>query len=95
MVKSIDEKHLQDEKRDLLNKLNEANKQLEKLKNNIQALSGAVQMTDKLLSNFIKENESEPKKETDTPKSKKSLEDAAKDMVSQLGDDDIGKVDPS
>ena len=52
-------------------------------------------MTDKLLSNFIKENEYEPKKETDTPKSKKSLEDAAKDMVSQLGDDDIGKVDPS
>ena len=92
MAKSIDEKQLQKEREDLVTKITEANKQLEQLKNNINALMGAIQMTDKLLLNFKEPTDSV--KESSTPKPKKSLEEHAKDMVGKLGSDDLGKVKP-
>ena len=93
MAKSIDEKHLKAEREDLVTKLTETQKQLELLKNNVQIYVGAIQMTDKLLLNF-KEEEKKSETETTTPEPKKSLEEHAKDMVSDIGDDDLGKVKP-
>jgi C1A family cysteine protease len=93
MAKSIDEKHLKEERENLVTKLTETQKQLELLKNNVQIYVGAIQMTDKLLLNF-KEEEKKSETETNTPEPKKSLEEHAKDMVSDIGDDDLGKVKP-
>tara|TARA_B100000745_G_C20116285_1_gene382148 strand:- start:125 stop:406 length:282 start_codon:yes stop_codon:yes gene_type:complete len=93
MAKSIDEKQLKEERENLVTKLTETQKQLELLKNNVQIYVGAIQMTDKLLLNF-KEEEKKSETETNTPKPKKSLEEHAKDMVSDIGDDDLGKVKP-
>jgi seryl-tRNA synthetase len=94
MAKSIDEKHLKEERENLVTKLTETQKQLELLKNNVQIYVGAIQMTDKLLLNFKEEESTNSVKESSIPKPKKSLEEHAKDMVSDIGDDDLGKVKP-
>ena len=60
---------------------------------------GAIQMTDRLIEiskegNYSKSRaNSEGVPEGNATEVQKSLEEHAKDMVSELGDDDLGKVD--
>tara|TARA_B100000287_G_C20566878_1_gene754906 strand:+ start:787 stop:1065 length:279 start_codon:yes stop_codon:yes gene_type:complete len=92
MAKTINQNDLQSEREDLIKKIKENNTKIELLKNNAQALIGAVTMIDKLLSNMNDEDKVESTNSV-TPESKRSLEEHAKDYVSELGDDNLGKVE--
>ena len=99
MAKTIDADLLQKERDELEKKLIQARQNVETSKNQVMSVIGAIQMTDRLIAlskegNYSKsransENEN-PEKAAEV---QKSFEEHAKDMVSELGDDDLGKVD--
>ena len=99
MAKTIDEKLLQKERDNLVIDLANARGAVENAKNRVQAIQGAIQMTDRLIALSKEGNYSRSRANSDgVPEEKaaevqKSLEEHAKDMVSELGDDDLGKVD--
>ena len=100
MAKTIDEKLLQKERDNLVIDLANARGAVENARNQVQAIQGAIQMTDRLITlskegNYSKSRaNSEGVPETSAAEVQKSLEEHAKDMVSQLGDDDKGQVKP-
>ena len=99
MAKTIDEKLLQKERDSLVIDLANARGAVENARNQVQAIQGAIQMTDRLITlskegNYSKSRaNSEGVPETSAAEVQKSLEEHAKDMVSEIGDDDLGKVD--
>ena len=100
MAKTIDETLLQKERDSLVVDLANARGAVENARNQVQAIQGAIQMTDRLIAlskegNYLKSRaNSEGVPETSAAEVQKSLEEHAKDMVSQLGDDDKGQVKP-
>ena len=100
MAKTIDEKLLQKERDSLVIDLANARGAVENARNQVQAIQGAIQMTDRLITlskegNYSKSRaNSEGVPETSAAEVQKSLEEHAKDMVSQLGDYDKGQVKP-
>jgi len=87
MAKTIDSKFLQTQRDSLQTQLVNANAAVEKSKNTVQAIIGAIAMTDNLIKLSGESSEDVP--ETPTVEVKKSLEESAKDVVSELGDDII------
>ena len=100
MAKTIDEKLLQKERDSLVIDLANARGAVENARNQVQAIQGAIQMTDRLIALSKEGNYSRSRANSDgVPEEKaaevqKSLEEHAKDYVSQLGDDDRGQVEP-
>ena len=99
MAKTIDADLLQKERDELEKKLIQARQNVETSKNQVMSVIGAIQMTDRLITiskegNYSKSRaNSEGVPEEKAAEVQKSLEEHAKDMVSELGDDDLGKVD--
>ena len=99
MAKTIDADLLQKERDELEKKLIQAKQTVEAAKNQVMSVIGAIQMTDRLIEiskdgNYSKSRaNSEGVPEGNAAEVQKSLEEHAKDMVSELGDDDLGKVD--
>ena len=99
MAKTIDADLLQKERDDLEKSLIQARQNVETAKNQVISIIGAIQMTDRLITiskegNYSKSRaNSEGVPEKKAAEVQKSLEEHAKDMVSELGDDDLGKVD--
>ena len=99
MAQTIDTELLEKERERLTKSLAEARTNLELVRNQIQQLSGAIGMTDRLITlhkqgNYSKSRaNSEQENPENAAQVQKSLEEHAKDMVSELGDDDLGKVD--
>ena len=99
MAKTIDVDLLQKERDDLEKSLTQARQNVETAKNQVMSIIGAIQMTDRLIVLSKEGNYSRSRANSDgMPEEKaaevqKSLEEHAKDMVSELGDDDLGKVD--
>ena len=99
MAKDIDEELLQTQRESLVKDLTNAKVAVETAKNRVQQILGAIQMTDNLIAVSKEGNYSRSRANSDgVPEEKatevqKSLEEHAKDMVSELGDDDLGKVD--
>ena len=99
MAKTIDSDLLQKERDELEKKLVQARQNVETSKNQVMSVIGAIQMTDRLIAlskdgNYSKSRaNSEGVPEGNAAEVQKSLEEHAKDMVSELGDDDLGKVD--
>ena len=99
MAKTIDADLLQKERDELEKKLIQARQNVETSKNQVMSVIGAIQMTDRLIElskdgNYSKSRaNSEGVPEGNAAEVQKSLEEHAKDMVSELGDDDLGKVD--
>ena len=99
MAKTIDADLLQKERDDLEKSLSQARTNVENSKNQVMSIIGAIQMTDRLIVLSKEGNYSKSRANSDgvpeekAAEVKKSLEEHAKDMVSQIGDDDIGKVD--
>ena len=99
MAKTIDADLLQKERDDLEKSLIQARQNVETAKNQVMSVIGAIQMTDRLIAlskegNYSKSRaNSEGVPEGNAAEVQKSLEEHAKDMVSELGDDDLGKVD--
>ena len=100
MAKKIDEKLLQKERDSLVIDLANARGAVENARNQVQAIQGAIQMTDRLIAISKEGNYSRSRANSDgVPEEKaaevqKSLEEHAKDYVSQLGDDNRGQVKP-
>ena len=100
MAKTIDEKLLQKERDNLVIDLANARGAVENAKNRVQAIQGAIQMTDRLIVLSKEGNYSKSRANSDgvpeekAPEVQKSLEEHAKDYVSQLGDDNRGQVEP-
>lgn len=100
MAKTIDEKLLQKERDNLVIDLANARGAVENARNQVQAIQGAIQMTDRLIALSKEGNYSRSRANSDgVPEEKaaevqKSLEEHAKDYVSQLGDDNRGQVEP-
>jgi len=100
MAKKIDDKLLQKERDELEKSLVQARMNVEQAKNQVQGIVGAIAMTDRLLvlskeGNYSKARaNSENVDPEEAPIVQKSLEEHAKDMVSDIGDDDLGKVKP-
>ena len=99
MAKTIDADLLQKERDELEKKLIQAKQTVEAAKNQVMSVIGAIQMTDRLIEiskegNYSKSRaNSEGVPEGNAAEVQKSLEEHAKDMVSEIGDDDLGKVD--
>ena len=99
MAKTIDADLLQKERDELEKSLIQARQNVEAAKNQVISIIGAIQMTDRLITiskegNYSKSRaNSEGVPEEKAAEVQKSLEEHAKDMVSELGDDDLGKVD--
>ena len=99
MAKTIDVDLLQKERDDLEKSLTQARQNVETAKNQVMSIIGAIQMTDRLIVLSKEGNYSRSRANSDgVPEEKaaevqKSLEEHAKDMVSELGDDELGKVD--
>ena len=99
MAKTIDADLLQKERDELEKKLIQARQNVETSKNQVMSVMGAIQMTDRLIALSKEGNYSRSRANSeDVPveqaaEVQKSLEEHAKDMVSELGDDDLGKVD--
>ena len=100
MAKKIDEKLLQKERDNLVIDLANARGAVENARNQVQAIQGAIQMTDRLIAlskegNYSKSRaNSEQENPEKAAEVQKSLEEHAKDYVSQLGDDNRGQVEP-
>ena len=98
MAKTIDVDLLQKERDDLEKSLTQARQNVETAKNQVMSIIGAIQMTDRLIVLSKEGNYSRSRANSDgVPEEKaaevqKSLEEHAKDMVSELGDDHLGKV---
>ncbi len=99
MAKTIDADLLQKERDELEKKLIQARQNVETSKNQVMSVIGAIQMTDRLIALSKEGNYSRSRANSeDVPveqaaEVQKSLEEHAKDMVSEIGDDDLGKVD--
>ena len=99
MAKTIDVDLLQKERDDLEKSLTQARQNVETAKNQVMSIIGAIQMTDRLIvlskeGNYSRSRaNSEGVPEEKAAEVQKSLEEHAKDMVSEIGDDDLGKVD--
>ena len=99
MAKTIDADLLQKERDELEKKLIQARQNVETSKNQVMSVIGAIQMTDRLIALSKEGNYSKSRANSeDVPveqaaEVQKSLEEHAKDMVSEIGDDDLGKVD--
>ena len=99
MAKTIDADLLQKERDELEKSLIQARQNVDAAKNQVISIIGAIQMTDRLITiskegNYSKNRaNSEGVPEEKAAEVQKSLEEHAKDMVSELGDDDLGKVD--
>ena len=99
MAKTIDADLLQKERDELEKKLIQARQNVETSKNQVMSVIGAIQMTDRLIALSKEGNYSKSRANSeDVPveqaaEIQKSLEEHAKDMVSEIGDDDLGKVD--
>ena len=99
MAKTIDADLLQKERDELEKKLIQAKQTVEAAKNQDMSVIGAIQMTDRLIALSKEGNYSKSRANSDNENPEKaaevqkSLEEHAKDMVSELGDDDLGKVD--
>ena len=99
MAKTIDADLLQKERDELEKKLIQAKQTVEAAKNQVMSVIGAIQMTDRLIALSKEGNYSKSRANSeDVPveqaaEVQKSLEEHAKDMVSEIGDDDLGKVD--
>ena len=99
MAKTIDADFLQKERGQLEKSLIQARQNVETSKNQVMSVIGAIQMTDRLIEiskdgNYSKSRaNSEGVPEGNAAEVQKSLEEHAKDMVSEIGDDDLGKVD--
>jgi len=99
MAKTIDADLLQKERDELEKKLIQARQNVETSKNQVMSVIGAIQMTDRLIALSKEGNYSKSRANSDNENPEKaaevqkSLEEHAKDMVSELGDDDLGKVD--
>ncbi len=100
MAKKIDEALLQNERDELEKSLVQARINVEQAKNQVQVIMGAISMTDRLITISKEGNYSKSRANSEgvdpekAPEVQKSLEEHAKDMVSHLGDDDLGKVKP-
>jgi len=99
MAKTIDADLLQKERDELEKKLIQARQNVETSKNQVMSVIGAIQMTDRLIALSKEGNYSRSRANSeDVPveqaaEVQKSLEEHAKDMVSEIGDDDLGKID--
>ena len=99
MAKTIDADLLQKERDELEKSLIQARQNVDAAKNQVISIMGAIQMTDRLIvlskeGNYSRSRaNSEGVPEEKAAEVQKSLEEHAKDMVSELGDDDLGKVD--
>ena len=99
MAKTIDADLLQKERDELEKTLIQARQNVESAKNQVMSIIGAIQMTDRLIALSKEGNYSRSRANSeDVPveqaaEVQKSLEEHAKDMVSEIGDDDLGKVD--
>ena len=99
MAKTIDADLLQKERDELEKSLIQARQNVETAKNQVMSVIGAIQMTDRLIALSKEGNYSKSRANSDNENPEKaaevqkSLEEHAKDMVSELGDDDLGKVD--
>ena len=99
MAKTIDSDLLQKERDELEKKLIQARQNVETSKNQVMSVIGAIQMTDRLIAlskdgNYSKSRaNSEDVPVEQAAEVQKSLEEHAKDMVSEIGDDDLGKID--
>ena len=99
MAKEIDAELLQKQRDSLVQDLTNAKVAVETAKNRVPPILGAITRTDSLIGvakggNYSKSRaNSEGVPETSATEVQKSLEEHAKDMVSELGDDDLGKVD--
>jgi hypothetical protein len=99
MAKTINSDLLQKERDELEKKLIQARQNVETSKNQVMSVIGAIQMTDRLIEiskdgNYSKSRaNSEGVPEGNAAEVQKSLEEHAKDMVSEIGDDDLGKID--
>ena len=99
MAKDINEELLLTQRESLLKDLQSAKLNVEKSKNTVQQILGAIQMTDNLIAVSKEGNYSKSRANSedipvgDAAEIQKSLEESAKDVVSELGDDDLGKVD--
>jgi len=99
MAKEIDAELLQKQRDSHVKDLTKEKVAVQTAKKRVQQILGAIQMTDKLIAlskegNYSKSRaNSEGVPEKKATEVQKSLEEHAKDMVSELGDDDLGKVD--
>ena len=99
MAKTIDADLLQKERDELEKSLMQARQNVESAKNQVMSVIGAIQMTDRLIAlskegNYSKSRANSENENPDkAAEVQKSLEEHAKDMVSEIGDDDLGKVD--
>ena len=99
MAKTIDADLLQKERDELEKTLIQARQNVESAKNQVMSIIGAIQMTDRLIALSKEGNYSRSRANSeDVPveqaaEVQKSLEEHAKDMVSEIGDDDLGKID--
>ena len=99
MAKTIDADLLQKERDELEKSLMQARQNVESAKNQVMSVIGAIQMTDRLIALSKEGNYSKSRANSDNENPEKaaevqkSLEEHAKDMVSEIGDDDLGKVD--
>ena len=95
MAKTIDAELLQKQRDSLVQDLTNSKVAVETAKNRVQQILGAIQMTDSLIAvskegNYSKSRaNSEGVPETSATEIQKSLEESAKDVVSELGDDSI------
>jgi len=95
MAKEIDAELLQKQRDSLVQDLTNSKVAVETAKNRVQQILGAIQMTDSLIAvskegNYSKSRaNSEGVPETSATEIQKSLEESAKDVVSELGDDAI------
>tara|TARA_R110002073_G_scaffold204422_1_gene364129 strand:- start:805 stop:1152 length:348 start_codon:yes stop_codon:yes gene_type:complete len=95
MAKTIDADLLQKQRDSLVQDLTNSKVAVETAKNRVQQILGAIQMTDSLIAvskegNYSKSRaNSEGVPETSATEVQKSLEESAKDVVSELGDDAI------
>ena len=99
MAQTIDTELLQKQRDSLIQELSNARVAVETSKNKVQQILGAISMTDNLMAVYKEGNysksraNSEGVPETSAAEVQKSLEEHAKDMVSELGDDNLGKID--
>ena len=99
MAKELNAELLEKERENLVQQLNTTKATVLNASNQVQQIMGAIQMTDSLIAvskegNYSKSRaNSEGVPEGNAAEVQKSLEEHAKDMESEIGDDDLGKVD--
>ena len=99
MAKELNAELLEKERENLVQQLNTTKATVLNASNQVQQIMGAIQMTDSLIAVSKEGNYSKSRANSedipvgDAAEIQKSLEESAKDVVSELGDDDLGKVD--